>query len=145
MNKKADAKPAGNKKASTLKKTQLQDENCDYSDLRDAIDGELYFSLNSLLPVLLTTFCIYCYLKEDSLRHVAMEAKFLNDNKPETSLEKRIRAVSNINFDYLIQFHLICLRMAKFSGVKSERTVSKFRKRERKFWRCACLLRKAGA
>ena len=72
VNKKADAKPAGNKKTSTLKKTQPQDENCDYSDLRDAIDGELYFSLNSLLPVLLTKFCIYCYLKEKSLRHVAM-------------------------------------------------------------------------
>ena len=74
-----------------------------------------------------------------------MVAKFLNDNKPETSLEKRIRAVSNINFDYLIQFHLICLMMAEFSEVKSERTVSKFRKKERKFWRCARLLRKAGA
>ncbi|KAM7451307.1 hypothetical protein ABFA07_000987 [Porites harrisoni] len=39
VNKKADAKPAGNKKTSTLKKTQPQDENCDYSDLRDAIDA----------------------------------------------------------------------------------------------------------
>ena len=74
-----------------------------------------------------------------------MEAKFLGDNKQKTSLKKRIRAVSNINFDYLIQFNLICLMMAKFSGVKSERTVSKFRKRERKFWRCARLLLKAGA
>ena len=74
-----------------------------------------------------------------------MVAKFLDDNKPKTSLKKRIRTVSNINFDYLIQFHLTCLMMAKFSGVKSERTVSKFRKRERKFWRRARLLRKAGA
>ena len=63
-----------------------------------------------------------------------MVAKFLDDNKP---------TVSNINFDYLNQFHLICLMMAKFSGVKSERTVSKFRNRKRKFLRCACLLRKA--
>ena len=62
-----------------------------------------------------------------------MVAKFLDDNKPKTSLIKRIRTVSN--FDDFIQFHLICQMMAKFSGhkiedpllsgVKSERTVSK--------------------
>ena len=63
--------------------------------------------------------------EEKSLRHVAMVAKFLDDNKPKTSLKKRIRTVSN--FDDLIQFHLICQMMAKFSGVKSERTVSKSR------------------
>ena len=80
---------------------------------------------------------------EKSLCHVAMVAKFLDDNKPKISLKKWIRTVSN--FDDLIQFHLICQMMAKFSGVKSERTVSKFRKRIRKFLRCACLLRKAGA
>ena len=74
-----------------------------------------------------------------------MVAKFLDDNKPKTSLKKRIRTVSNINFDYLIQFNLTCLMMAKFSGVKSERTVSKLRKRKRKFLRCGHLLRKAGA
>ena len=74
-----------------------------------------------------------------------MIAKFLDDNKPKASLKRRIRIVSNINFDYLIQFHLICLMMAKFSEVKSERTVSKFRKRKRKFLRCVRLLRKAGA
>ena len=45
----------------------------------------------------------------------------------------------------LIQFHWICQILAKFSGVKSERTVSKFRKRKRKFLRCDQLLRKAGA
>ena len=70
-------------------------------------------------------------------------SKFLDDNKPKTSLKKRIRAVSN--FDGLIQFHLICQMLAKFSGVKSEKTVSKFRKRKRQFLRCARLLRKAGA
>ena len=80
---------------------------------------------------------------EKSLCHVAMVAKFLDDNKPKISLKKWIRTVSN--FDDLIQFHLICQMMAKFSGVESERTVSKFRKRKRKFLRCARLLRKAGA
>ena len=46
-----------------------------------------------------------------------MEAKFLGDNKQKTSLKKRIRTVSNINFDYLIQFNLTCLMMAKFLGL----------------------------
>ena len=52
--------------------------------------------------------------EEKSFRQVAMVAKFLDDNKPKTSLIKRIRTVSN--FDDLIQFHLICQMMAKFSG-----------------------------
>ena len=39
--KKADAKPAANKKASQNKKTQPQDDKQDFSDLRDAIDGKL--------------------------------------------------------------------------------------------------------
>ena len=46
----------------------------------------------------------------------------------------------------LILFHLICYMLAKFFGVKSESTVSKFRKRKRKrpfFW-CAHVLHKAG-
>ena len=33
----------------------------------------------------------------------------------------------------LIQFHLICQMLAKFSGVESESNVFKFRKRKRKF------------
>ena len=70
-------------------------------------------------------------------------SKFLDDKKPKISLKKWIRTVSN--FDDLIQFDLICQMMAKFSGVKSERTVSKFRKRKRNFSCCARLLRKAGA
>ena len=53
--------------------------------------------------------------EEKSLRHVAMVARFLDDNKPKTSLEinkKWIRTVSN--FDDLIQFHMICQMTAKF-------------------------------
>ena len=42
------------------------------------------------------------YREEKSLRQVAMVAKFLDDNKPKTSLIKRIRTVSN--FDDLIHF-----------------------------------------
>ena len=43
-----------------------------------------------------------------------MVAKFLDDNKPRKSLKKYMRTVSN--FIDLIQFHLICQMLAKFSG-----------------------------
>ena len=69
--------------------------------------------------------------KEKSSRHVAMVVKFLDDNKPKTSLEKWIHTLSK--FIDLMQFHLICQIMAKFSGVKSVRIVSEFRGRKRKF------------
>ena len=65
-----------------------------------------------------------------------MIAKFLDDNKPKTW------TVSN--FIDLIQFHLICQMLAKFSEVEFERTVSKFWKRKRKFLCCVHLLYKAG-
>ena len=45
------------------------------------------------------------YREEKSLRHVAMVAKFLDDKKPIS------------NFIDLIQFHLICQMLAKFSGL----------------------------
>ena len=44
--------------------------------------------------------------REKSLRHVAMVEKFLDDNKPKTSLKKGILTVSN--FIDLTQFHFIC-------------------------------------
>ena len=44
-----------------------------------------------------------------------MVVKFLNDNKPKTSLKKWIHTVSNI-IDF-IQFHLICQILAKFLGL----------------------------
>ena len=69
--------------------------------------------------------------KEKSSRHVAMVVKFLDDNKPKTSLEKWIHTLSK--FIDLMQFHFICQIMAKFSGVKSVRIVSEFRGRKRKF------------
>ena len=43
----------------------------------------------------------------------------------------------------LIQFHLICQKLVKFSGVEFERTVSKFTKR--KCLCCVHLFHKAGA
>ena len=56
-----------------------------------------------------------------------MVSKFLDDNKPKTHLKV------NSHFFKLIQFHLICEILAKFSGVESETSVFKFRKRKRKF------------
>ena len=47
-----------------------------------------------------------------------MVANFLDDNKAKTSLKKWIRTV--LYFIDLIQFHLICQMLAKFSGVESE-------------------------
>ena len=73
------------------------------------------------------------------LDHVAIVAKFLDDNKPKTW----IRTVSN--FIDLSHFHLICQMLVKFSGVEFERTVSKFRKRTRKFLCFVHLLYKAEA
>ena len=57
--------------------------------------------------------------EEESLSHVATVAKFQDDNKPKTSLKIWIRTVSNLV--NLIQFHLICQILAKFSGVESEK------------------------
>ena len=48
-----------------------------------------------------------------------MVVKFLNDNKPKTSLKKWIHTVSNI-IDF-IQFHLICQILAKFLGLNPKR------------------------
>ena len=76
------------------------------------------------------------------LRHVAVVAKFLDDNKLRTSLKKGIRTISN--FIDVIEFHLTCQMLANFSEVESERIVSKFRKRRRAFLCCVHLLHKAG-
>ena len=61
--------------------------------------------------------------EKSTLHHVAMVAKFLDDNKPKTSHKKWIRTASN--FIDLIPFYLIWQMLAKFSRVESERTVSK--------------------
>ena len=45
----------------------------------------------------------------------------------------------------LIQFHLICQMLVKFSGVVSESTIVKLRVRKRRFLCCVHLLHKAGA
>ena len=81
-------------------------------------------------------------MERRSLRHVAMVAKFLDDNKSKISIKSVEFTVSN----YIdLQFHLICQMLAKFSGVESKRTVSKLRKRKRKVFCFVYQLHKAGA
>ena len=85
----------------------------------------------------------YKYIERRSCKcHFAMVAKFLDDNKPKTSLIEGICTVSN--FIDLIQIYLICQKLAKFSRVKSKRSVSKLEEKEGKFWHCTHLLHKAG-
>ena len=80
--------------------------------------------------------------EEKSFCHVAMVAKFVDDNKPKTSLKKYgIRTASN--FIDLIQFHLIWQMLAKFSKVESDRTVSKFGRGKRQLLCCVHRLHKA--
>ena len=88
-----------------------------------------------VFTVLFKKLCgkILWYREKKSLCHDAMVAKFLDDNKPKMSLRNWIHTVSD--FSDLVQFHFICQMLANFSGVKSERTVSRFRKRKRKLLR----------
>ena len=64
--------------------------------------------------------------EKKSLRHVAMVAKFLDDNKPKIHLKSKFALfqTSSILFSF-IQF--VTWILAKFSGVESEGTVSEFR------------------
>ena len=78
---------------------------------------------------------------EKTLSHVATVAKFLDDNKPKISLKIWIRTVSDLV--NLTQVHLICQVLAKFSGVESERTASKLRKRPFIFVLCSRTIKRA--
>ena len=80
--------------------------------------------------------------EEKSLRHVAMVAKFLDDSKSKRHLKSGF-ALFQLHRSYLISFNLSTV--GEIFWVESERTVSKFRKRKRKFSCCAYLLQKAGA
>ena len=74
----------------------------------------------------MTVISTYMYnRKKKSLRHLVKVAKLLDDNK--LSLKKWVCTVST--FIDVIQFHF----NFKFPGVEIERTISKFRKRKRKF------------
>ena len=79
--------------------------------------------------------------EDKSLRHVAMVAQFLDDNKP-ISHFKSTHTISN--FTNLIQFYLIWQLSAKFSS-RPYLSLSKFRKRKRQFLCCVHLLHNAGS
>ena len=84
--------------------------------------------------------------REKSLCQVAIIAKFSDDKKPKTSLKKWIRTVSNfiglIQFLFYLSnnvgeiFLIFFLGGGGGRGVESERTLSKFKKRKRKFLCC---------
>ena len=74
---------------------------------------------------------VVAHTYEKSLRHVAVVAKFPDVKKPKTSLKKRIRTVSN--FIEIIQCHLICQMLAKFSGVESQRPNLSLKKEGKNF------------
>ena len=51
--------------------------------------------------------------QEKLLRHVAMVAKFLDENKPKIHLKSKFALFKLVG---LIQSHFICQMLAKFSG-----------------------------
>ena len=54
--------------------------------------------------------------EEKSLRHVALVAKFLHDNKPKIHLKSKF-ALFQTSSVFSLQFLLICQMLAKFSGL----------------------------
>ena len=79
--------------------------------------------------------------EEESLRHVAMVATFLDDNKPKRHLQVDSHCIK-LHRPYLISFNLP--NVGEIFLVKSEEIVCKFGKRKTKFLCCAHLLHKAG-
>ena len=67
--------------------------------------------------------------EERSLRHVAMVATFLDDNKPKSHLKSGFALFQTSSI--LISFNLS--NVGEIFWVVSERTVSKFRKRKKIF------------
>ena len=72
-----------------------------------------------LLAWLLTCWCVVSKLLcgYKSLRHVAMVAKCLDDNKPKIHLKSEFALFQNFKTS---KFHLICHMLAKFSGFNSK-------------------------
>ena len=83
--------------------------------------------------------------REKSLRHVALVAKFLDDNKPKIHLKSKFALfqTSSVFKLYSISFNLS--NVGEIFWIEFKRTVSEFRKRKRNFLCFVHLLRKEGA
>ena len=79
--------------------------------------------------------------EDKSLRQLPMVAKLLDDNKT----EKIICTVLKLHRPYSSSINLSNVQGGKFSGLESERTVSRFRKRRSKFLCCVHLVHKVGS
>ena len=77
---------------------------------------------------IVTGEALISYREEKSLRHVAMVAKFSDDNKSKRHLKSGF-ALFQLHQSYLISFNLS--NVGEIFWVECERTVSKLRKRKR--------------
>ena len=75
--------------------------------------------------------------QEKSSRHVAMVAKFLDENKPKIHLKSKFALFQTCR-SYSISFHLS--NVGEIFRMESERTVSEFRKRKSNCLCCVHLL-----
>ena len=81
--------------------------------------------------------------EEKPLRHSAMVANFLNDNKSKRHLKSGLTKHC-FNFIHLILFHLICHSyVGEIFWVKSERTITMFRTEKENFVLCLPTLKQA--
>ena len=80
--------------------------------------------------------------EKKSLRHIAIVATFLDDKKPKIHLKRELAVWLKLHRSYSIPFNVSIV--GDISGVESEGTLPKFRKRKRKFLSRVHLLHKAG-
>ena len=91
--------------------------------------------------LLITIPKLICNGEENSLRHVAMVVKFLDENKP----KKKVNSHSfKLHRSYSISFNQ-CQMLAKFSGLNPKGPYLSLGKRKGNFLCCAHLRHKAGA
>ena len=97
----------------------------------DTYAPDLYEKTGAYLDVFFLKIAPRGSREEKSLRHVAMVAKFLDDNKQKTSFKKWIRTVLNL-IDY-IECHFICQMLANFQGLNSKGTYLSLEKEKDNF------------
>ena len=104
------------------------------------MNGPLLFEILHLCACCAVSFC--GNREEKSLRHVAMVAKVLDDNKPKIHQKENLHRFK-LHRSYLISFNLS--KVGEIFLVESERTVSKFKKWKTKFFELIHRLLEAGA